>query len=183
MEEADRMVRPGVVWQRWLGRAPLGVLVLGMVLALLGAGFMAAGAYLGLTRPAAGWPIWLGAVLIGPLILYVRLRVIALAPWAWLTMLVLTLLLLASSSVRAAVTPSIPIAPLGEILLELGVIGYLLTPRVRAAFRRGPESPAPSGIRALTGLGRNAGVQRPATDRHDPARNQHQREQSAHQTQ
>ena len=35
--------RPGAVFQRWLARAPLGVLVLGMVLALLGAGFLAIG--------------------------------------------------------------------------------------------------------------------------------------------
>lgn len=136
MEEAE-IERPGMALQRWLGRAPLGVLVLGMVLALLGAGFMAGGAYLGLTRADAGWPMWLGALVIGPLILYVGVRVIGLAPWAWTTLLLLTVLLLASSCVRAIVTPTFPVVPLAEIAVELLVIGYLASPRVRNAFRRG----------------------------------------------
>lgn len=128
--------RPGAVWQRWLARAPLGVLVLGMVLTLLGAGFLAGGVYLGLTRADAGWATWLGALVIGPLILFVGVRVIGLAPWTWTTMLLLAVLLLASSCVRAIVTPTFPVVPLVEIALELLVIGYLATPRVRAVFRR-----------------------------------------------
>ena len=51
--------------------------------------------------------------------------------------LLLAVLLLASSCIRAIVTPTFPVVPLVEIALELLVIGYLATPRVRDAFRPG----------------------------------------------
>lgn len=125
------------VWEGWLRQAPLGVLVLSTVLGLLGAGFMLGGVYLGLARPDVGWGVWLGALAIGPLALYVGLRLLSLAAWTWLTMILLLSLLLVSSCVRAVLTPGTPTVPLFEIAVELAALGYLASPRVRRAFGRG----------------------------------------------
>jgi hypothetical protein len=124
------------VWEQWLRRAPLGVLVLSTILGLLGAGFLLGGIYLGLARPDVGWGVWLGALAIGPLTLYVGIRLLSLAAWTWSTMMLLLALLLVSSCVRAVLTPGTPTVPLFEIALELAALGYLVLPRVRRAFGR-----------------------------------------------
>ena len=124
------------VWERWLKRAPLGVLVLSGVLALLGAGFVLAGVYLGLARPDVGWGVWLGALAIGPLTLYVGVRLLSLASWTWSTMMLLLSFLLVSSLVRAAITPGTPTVPLLEIAVEVAALAYLASRHVRRAFGR-----------------------------------------------
>lgn len=127
------------VCEQWLRQAPLGVLVLSTILAMLGAGFVLGGIYLGLARRDVGWGVWLGALAIGPLTLYVGVRLLSLAPWTWSTMMMLLALLLVSSCVRAVLTPGTPTVPLFEIALELAALGYLASPRVRRAF--GKRSP------------------------------------------
>ena len=125
------------VWEGWLRRAPLGVLVLSTILGLLGAGFLLGGIYLGLARPDIGWAVWLGAFAIGPLTLYVGIRLLSLASWTWSTMMMLLALLLASSCVRALLTPGTPTVPLFEIAIEIAALAYLASPGVRRAFGRG----------------------------------------------
>ena len=126
------------IWEQRLRSAPLGVLVLSMMLGLLGAGIMIAGAYLGLTRPGAGWGVWVGAVAVGPLILFVGMRLLSLATWTWSMLVMLLVLLLLSSCARAVLTPGVlPTVPMVEIVLELAALAYLATPRVRRAFGRG----------------------------------------------
>lgn len=144
------------VWEQQIREAPLGVLVLSMVLGLLGAGIMIAGVYLGLSRPGAGWGVWLGAVAAGPLILFVGLRLLSLAPWTWATLVMLLVLLLISSCIRAVMTPGIiPAVPAVEIALELLALLYLATPAVRRAFGRLqlPEATGPAPRPAPPGAG------------------------------
>lgn len=124
------------IWEEWLRRAPLGVLVLSTMLGLLGGGFVLAGVYLGLARPDVGWGVWLGALAIGPLALYVGIRLLSLAAWTWSTMMLLLGLLLISSCIRVFITPGTPTVPLFEIALEVAALFYLASPSVRAAFRR-----------------------------------------------
>lgn len=124
-------------WERWLRRAPLGVLVLSTVLGLLGGGFVLGGVYLGLARPDVGWRVWLGGLVIGPLTLYVGVRLLSLAAWTWSTMVLLLVLLLISSCLRAVLTPGVPTVPLVEIAIEAAALGYLASPGVRRAFGRG----------------------------------------------
>lgn len=131
------------IWEQQIRRAPLGVLVLSMVLGLLGAGIMVAGIYLGLSRPGAGWGVWLGAVAAGPLILFVALRLLSLASWTWATLVMLLVLLLISSCIRAVMTPGLlPAVPTVEIALELVALAYLASPSVRGAFGRRPAAEA-----------------------------------------
>lgn len=131
------------VWERRLREAPLGVLVLSMMLGVLGAGIMVAGVYLGLARPGAGWAVWLGAGAIGPLILFVGIRLLSLASWTWGMLVVLLVLLLISSCARAVLTPGVlPTVPAVEIVVEVAALAYLASPRVRRAFGRGPGAAA-----------------------------------------
>ncbi|HEX6926514.1 MAG TPA: hypothetical protein VF167_13925 [Longimicrobiaceae bacterium] len=123
-------------WEQALRRAPLGVVVLGTILGLLGAGSLLGGIYLALARPDIGWRVWLGVLAIGPLSLYVAVRLVSLAAWTWSTMIVLLVLLLISSCARAWITPEIPTVPIFEILIELATLGYLASPSVRRAFGR-----------------------------------------------
>ena len=124
------------VWEGWLRRAPLGVLVLSTTLGLLGGGFILAGAYLGLSRPGVGWAVWVGALLIGPLALFVAVRLLTLTPWTWVTMVLLLGLLLVSSCARFFLTPGFPTVPLVEIVLEVSTLAYLSRLSVRSAFGR-----------------------------------------------
>ena len=126
----------GAVWESWLRRAPLGVLVLSTMLGLVGSGFLLGGAYLALARRDVGWAVWTGALAAGPLIVYVAVRLLSLAAWTWSTIILLLVLLLLSSGVRLAVTPGIPTVPIVEILVELGALVYMARPSVRRAFGR-----------------------------------------------
>jgi hypothetical protein len=121
----------------WLRRAPIGILVLGFGLLLLGAGFIAAGLYLAFARADAGWMPWLVALGFGPALLYVAHHVVRLARWTWPALLGGCLLLLASAVVRLLLDGPNPLAPLAEIVVEAGILFYLTRPRVRAAFGRG----------------------------------------------
>lgn len=126
---------------RWLGwgdgirRAPLGVLVIGVVLFLLGGMLVVGGVYLALARRDTGWFAWLSALLLGPVTVYLALHLVRRTPWAWLTMILLLGLLIASSVVRAVGSPS-PFAPLGELVLEAACLAYLVRAPVRRAFGR-----------------------------------------------
>ena len=144
------------VWEQQIRSAPLGVLVLSMVLGLLGAGMMVAGVYQGLARPGAGWGGWLGAAAVGPLILFVSFRLLSLASWTWATLVILLVLLFISSCIRAVYTPGmLPAVPLMEIALELLALLYLASPSVRRAFGRLPalEATAPAARPASPGVG------------------------------
>lgn len=132
----ETMKGRAAIWEQWLRRAPLGVLVLSTTLGLLGSGFVLGGIYLGLTRPDVGWAVWIGTLAVGPLTLYVGIRLLSLAAWTWTTMMLLLVLLLASSCVRAVFTPGTPTVPLFEIAVELLALGYLARPAVRRAFGR-----------------------------------------------
>jgi hypothetical protein len=120
----------------WLRRAPIGILVLGFGLLLLGAGFIAAGLYLAFTRADTGWMPWVVALGFGPALLYVAHHVVRLARWTWPALLGGCLLLLASAVVRLLLDGLNPLAPLAEIVVEAGILFYLTRPRVRAAFGR-----------------------------------------------
>ena len=121
----------------WLRRAPLGILVIGFALSLLGAGFLVGGAYLAVTRPDTGWMAWLGIIAVGPLLLYIAFHVVRLSPWTWLALIGLAVLLLVSAIARLFLAGTPPLAPLPEIAVELAALGYLTRLRVRRAFGRG----------------------------------------------
>lgn len=121
----------------WLRRAPLGILVVGFALLLLGAGFVAGGVYLGLARADTGWVAWGGAVVIGPLLFYVAVHLLRLSSWAWLALVGLMALLLASALARFLLAGPHPLAPLLEMCVEIVLLVYLTRPSVRRAFGRG----------------------------------------------
>jgi hypothetical protein len=125
----------GAGWVAGLRLVPPGVLVVAGVLGLLGAGLVLSAAYLTLARGGVGWvPVVAGAGA-GPVAIYVALHLLRGTHWAWLAVVLVTVLLLASSLWRLVAAPPPPVAPLGEIAVELLALGYLLRPRVRAAFR------------------------------------------------
>jgi hypothetical protein len=115
---------------------PAGIAVLAMALCLLAAGFVFGGAYLALARADTGWVAWAAALVVGPLLIYVALHLVLLTRWAWLVMVLLLGLLLTSSIIRAAREPGIPVAPGVEVVIELGLLGYLFRRSVRQAFGR-----------------------------------------------
>lgn len=126
-------------WEGWSGvlrRAPLGVTVLGALLFLLGAGLVVGGVFLALSRREAGWVPWAAALLAGPAVIYMALHLLRLSRWAWLTMVLLVMLLLASSLVRVLAAPGELVAPLAEIAVELALLLYLGRAPVRRAFGR-----------------------------------------------
>ncbi len=125
---------PVKAWTEIFRRAPIGVLVLGALLFFVGAGFILAGVFfllLGTVGIPFGGVIML---LVGPLFLYVALQLVLLQRWAWLAIVALLALLLVSSLIRAFTAEEIPIAPLFEVVVQLGTLAYLTRPRVRGAF-------------------------------------------------
>ena len=129
-------VRWGERWSELLLRPPIGVLVLAGLLSVLGAGFVVGAAYLTLAGPEVGWvPLAMGLGA-GPLSLFVAIHLVRLTHWAWLAMVLVLLLLLASSIWRLWVSPPPPTVPVLEIVLELLGLTYLSRPRVRGAFAR-----------------------------------------------
>lgn len=124
-------------WGETMQRAPLGILAMGALLCFLAAGLVLGGSYLALSRADAGWVAWAAVLVAGPALLYLGLHLTRLTPWAWLAMVLLLVLLLGSSIVRAVVEPDAGVSPLGEIAVELGILGYLARRPVRRAFGRG----------------------------------------------
>jgi hypothetical protein len=97
---------------------------------------MAGGIYLALTREDGGWMAWLAALAVGPLILYIAVHVIRLSHWAWLALVGLAALLIASAVIRLFFQGPHPVVPLVEIAIEAASLLYLTRPRVRQAFGR-----------------------------------------------
>jgi hypothetical protein len=114
----------------------VGVLAIGFALLLLGSGFVLGGLYLALARGGGGWMPWLAILAIGPLLLYISAHVLQLSRWAWLVLVGLSALLIASALVRLLLAGPHPLAPLTEIAVEAAVLGYLSRPRIRRAFGR-----------------------------------------------
>lgn len=121
---------------RWLRRTPLGVLAVGTALSFVGAGMLLGGAYLALTRGDSGWMVWLTACAVGPLLLYVAVHVLRLTHWAWLALVLLLSLLMATAAWRVVVSPRLRAASLAELAVEAAALAYLRRPSVRRAFHR-----------------------------------------------
>lgn len=117
-------------------RAPVGVLAMGGVLCFLAAGLVLGGSYLAISRPDAGWVSWASLLIAGPGLLYLGLHLTRLTPWAWLAVVILLVMLMASSLVRAVTEPAAGVSPIGEIAFELLVLVYLMRRPVRRAFGR-----------------------------------------------
>jgi hypothetical protein len=113
------------------------VTVLAALFGIIGGGMLLGGIYFSLSEPAPGWMPLLTGVVFGPLAIYLAYHLLRLTHWAWLTLLILTVLLLGSSIARAAAGPPIAKQPLVEIALELGLLLYLRRPAVRGAFTDG----------------------------------------------
>jgi hypothetical protein len=114
--------------------APLGILLIAAILAVIGIGSVSVGLYLAL---ADGVPsLWAGliAIVVGPTILYLAYHLLSLTRWAWIALLVVTGLLFVSSLVRIAVTPEFPVVALMEIIAELALAYYLTRGRLRGKF-------------------------------------------------
>lgn len=118
-----------------LRSTPTGMLVVAVLLGLFGAGLVLGAAYLALARRDVGWVVWASALAVGPLTLYVALHLARRSHWAWLALVMVLVMLLASSAWRLVAAPGLAISPIAEILAELLVLGYLLRPGVRAALR------------------------------------------------
>lgn len=123
-------------WAERARRAPLGVITLSALLAILGGALVLGGAWLGISRAGAGWPVWAAGLLVGPLAMYLALQLLSLTRWAWLALVVLTVLLLVSSLARLLLLPGLYFVPIGEIVVEAALLVYLWRPQVRAAFAR-----------------------------------------------
>lgn len=124
-------------WSDSIRAAPLGVLVLAGLLAVLGGAVVVAGVYQAVSSREVGWFALASALLLGPVALYLALHLVRGARWAWMAALMLLLLLLGSSLVRAAGSRDLPLSPLVELAVEAAAIAYLLRPAVRRRFRGG----------------------------------------------
>ena len=123
-------------WAESMRRAPVGVLAMGGVLCFLAAGLVLGGAYLALSRPDSGWVSWAAVLIAGPGLLYLGLHLTRLTPWAWLAVMLLLVLLIASSVGRLLAEPEAGLSPLFEVAVEVLVALYLMRRPVRRAFGR-----------------------------------------------
>lgn len=92
------------------------------------------GIYFTVTEPGRGWMPLLTGVVLGPLFGYMAYHLLRLTGWAWLTLVLLTVLLLASSIILTFITPDLSRHPLVEIAAEVLLLVYLMRPSVRGAF-------------------------------------------------
>jgi hypothetical protein len=122
-------------WAEVFRHAPIGVLVLGFLLLLVGAGLILGGAVFVISGRARSWPVWIVLLGAGPLAIYVALHFLTGRGWAWLTVVAMLVLLALTAALRAAASPVFPLAPLSEILVSVASLAYLFRPRVRQAFR------------------------------------------------
>jgi hypothetical protein len=118
-------------------RLPLGILLLAALSAILGLGSTLGGLYLVIEGGATIWAVAV-AILAGPTLLYLAYHLMRLAHWTWLALMVLAGLLFASSVVRIAVAPRVPLPALAEIIVQAAVAFYLVRPRIRSRFGWGP---------------------------------------------
>jgi hypothetical protein len=123
-------------WAEVFRRAPIGVLVLGFMLLLIGGGLILGGALFVFSGRPSAWPVWIILFGAGPLAIYLALQFISGQGWAWTTVIAMLVLVLISSGVRAIRAEVLPVVPFAEILVSLAVLAYLARPRVRQAFGR-----------------------------------------------
>jgi hypothetical protein len=123
-------------WSEVFRNAPIGVLVLGFLLLVLGAGLILGGAVFAFSGGPRSWPIWVVLFGAGPLAIYVALEFVSGRSWAWLAVVAMLVMSAAASGVRVFDAAVFPIAPLAEIALSLAAVAYLMRPHVRQAFGR-----------------------------------------------
>jgi len=111
------------------------VLVASAVLALTGVGFVAGAGYLALAR-GVGWVPLAAGLVLGPLTVYVAVHLLRGTHWAWLAVVLLLLLLLASSIWRLTAAEALDTVPIVEIAFEILGLGYLTRRPVRQSFAR-----------------------------------------------
>ena len=123
-------------WGDRLRRIPAGILLIAALLVILGVGSITGGAYLLLQDGTVSlWAVATGLIA-GPAILYLAYHLVRLTYWTWTTLIVLLVLMAASSLVRLLVVPGLSIAPIGELVVEVLAAAYLTRPGVKGAFRR-----------------------------------------------
>ncbi|MEX2583232.1 MAG: hypothetical protein WD766_08150 [Gemmatimonadota bacterium] len=130
---------------RALRGTPFGILLMAAVFAMIALTAMAGGVYLAFFGSSGSVLVGVLAVVAGPAILYLCYHLVQMSRWAWLAVLVLVALLFLSSVARVAVTPTVQISSLAEILIELVIAYYLTRPGLRRAFGWGASRPAESG--------------------------------------
>lgn len=124
-------------WSDVFRQAPIGVLVLGFLLLLVGAGLILGGAVFVVSGRARSWPVWVGLLAAGPLAVHVALHFLWGRGWAWLAVVAMLALLGASAAVRVvAGGEGLPVVPLAELAVTLAALAYLIRPRVRQVFGR-----------------------------------------------
>jgi len=123
-------------WAEVFGRAPIGVLVLGFLLLLVGAGLILGGAFFALTGEARAWPVWAVMFGTGPLAIYLALQFVGGRGWAWIAVCAMLVMTAVTSAFRTWSTEAFPVVPLVEIVISLTVLAYLARPSVRRSFDR-----------------------------------------------
>gem|GEM_PF-5518590 len=123
-------------WGDVFREAPIGVLVLGFLLLLVGGGLIVGGAVFAFAGFGRSWPVWLVLFGAGPLAIYLAVQFVSRRGWAWSTVVAMLALTAVTSTYRAFVADVFPVAPIAEVVVSLAVIAYLVRPRVRAAFSR-----------------------------------------------
>lgn len=123
-------------WAEIFREAPIGVLVLGFLLLLVGGGLILGGAFFALTGGARSWPVWAALFGAGPLAIHLALHFMHRSGWAWSTVVGMLTLTVVTSALRAVLADVFPVVPLLEIALSLAVLAYLVRPRVRRVFGR-----------------------------------------------
>jgi hypothetical protein len=123
-------------WGEVFRTAPIGVLVLGFLLLVVGAGLILGGAIFAFSGGPRSWPIWVVLFGAGPLAIYLALQFVSGRGWAWVAVVAMLLMSAAASALRVFDAAVFPLAPLAEILLSLAAVAYLMRPRVRQSFDR-----------------------------------------------
>lgn len=132
--------RQRLPWRRRVGAGvlslPLGLAVLVALLAITALGAMTAGLYILMASPSPS--VWgaVSAVVAGPAILYLAFHIIRGSHWAWRALVAAIVLLVGSSIVRLVATPGLPLASIGELVVESLALYYLTRPEARAHFAR-----------------------------------------------
>jgi hypothetical protein len=123
-------------WADVFREAPIGVLVLGFLLLVVGGGLIVGGAVFALAGGARSWPVWVVLFGAGPLAIYLALNFVYRRSWAWSAVIAMLVLTALTSTYRAFSADVFPAVPILEIVISLGTITYLVRPHVRRAFDR-----------------------------------------------